>query len=586
MSRRVPGTGKRAFLWAVSLVLLIAAVYSPVLRNDFVNFDDDRYVTGNSHVRGGLSAEGARWAATATLTGNWHPLTWLSHMLDVELFGMNPAGHHATNVLLHAVNAVLLFLVLAGMTGAVGRSAFVAALFAVHPLHVESVAWVAERKDVLSTFFWLLALGAYLRYVRKRSAGAYTAVLLAFVAGLMAKPMVVTLPFVLLLLAYWPLGRFSRGGVQGTDGARDSAARDAGRGILLEKVPFLVLAGLSAVATYIAQAQAGTLNLAVQPYPWLRFTNALAAYIGYIAKMFKPTDLAVFYPLPGQPLPWWQALAAGVLLAGCSIAAIRAARRRAYLAVGWFWYLGTLVPVIGLVQVGGQAMADRYTYIPLIGLFVIVSWGGSDLAGRWHQRRAIPAVAAVLAVAALAVGARTQVGYWRDGVTLFGRALQVTSGNWMMHVNLGGEMLERGRFGEAVGHFREAARIAPGNATYHYKLGSALAAWGKLAEAARSYREALRLNPDYLEARNNLGSVLFELGREDEALGQFDQALRIDSGSDLAHHNIAEIRRKQGNYALALEHYRAALRINPDLKEARLGMDIALIQLSREKQRE
>jgi protein O-mannosyl-transferase len=573
-------------LGVAALVLVTAAVYGPVLRHGFVNFDDERYVTDNAHVLGGLGGKGLRWAATATHASNWHPLTWVSHMLDVELFGVNPAGHHFTSLLLHAVNAVLLFLVLKGMSGAAGRSALVAALFAVHPLHVESVAWVAERKDVLSACFWMLALGAYLRYVRKRGVGSYAVVLLAFLGGLMAKPMVVTLPFVFLLLDYWPLGRFSPGGRPGPDGAAGGFAPGLARsGLLLEKVPLLALSALSAAVTYLAQAKAGTLNLAVQPYPWLRISNALSAYLRYIGRMLFPADLAVFYPLPARPLPWWQAAAAGVLLAGVSLMAIRASRRRGYPVVGWLWYLGTLVPVIGLVQVGGQAMADRYTYLPLIGLFVVVSWGAWDLAGRRRGRRAL-ATAAVAAIAVLAVAARAQVGYWRDGVTLFTRALQVTADNWIMHVNLGGEMLERGRFEEAVGHFREAVRIAPGNAAYHYKLGSALAAWGKNAEAALSYREAVRLNPDYREARNNLGSVLFELGREEEALGQFAQVLRIDPGSDLAHYNIAEIRRKQGQYAPAIEHYRAALRINPDLREARLGLDIALIQLAREQRRE
>ena len=424
--------GRRAV--TVLLVVATLAVYAQVIRHDFVNFDDDKYVYENSHVRSGLTWKGIAWAFTTTVGGNWHPLTWLSHMLDCELFGLNAGYHHLVNVLLHILNSFLLLLVLEKMTGAFWRSATVAALFALHPLHVESVAWVAERKDVLSTLFFMLILWAYVPYAERPSRKRYGLICAFLVLGLMAKPMLVTVPFVLLLLDYWPLERLQLDESKGSDGTRGRPGRSGGGRkqaalrLIAEKVPLLALVAVSSAVTFVAQQRVGAMSMGTSVPLSGRIANALVSYFAYIGKMFWPSHLAVFYPYR-HAVPAWEWAGAALLLVGLSIIVVLAGQRRRYLSVGWFWYLGTLVPVIGLVQVGAQSMADRYTYVPLIGLFLIAVWGAADLTAVWSRgRTGLRALSGVVIVGCM-VATSFQVGTWKNGLTLFGHALKVTKAN-------------------------------------------------------------------------------------------------------------------------------------------------------------
>jgi tetratricopeptide (TPR) repeat protein len=436
--RRLP------LLLGAALALLTLAAYLPALHNGFVNLDDGLYVTGNPQVQKGITRAGGAWALTANVANNWHPLTLLSHQLDCQLFGLNPAGHHATSLLLHLVNTLLLFAVLRGMTGAVWRSAAVAALFAVHPAHVESVAWVAERKDVLSAFFWILAMAAWTGYARRPSLGRYLLVALMMILGLMAKPMVVTLPFALLLLDVWPLDRRGLGWQR----------------LIAEKLPLLAL---SAAASLVTLRYQRTSLAPLDLVPWsLRLANAAVSYAAYLGKLLLPRNLAVFYPIP-LAIPAWQVAAAAALLAALTALAVWKARRAPWLLVGWLWFLGTLVPVIGLVQVGRQAMADRYTYLPSIGLFVAVVWGIAwGIAALARERRAILFTAAAAAILALAAGTWMQAGYWRDSVALYRHALAATRGNYVAHVGLAKALTARRDWTGAEEQYRAALALRPG----------------------------------------------------------------------------------------------------------------------------
>jgi Flp pilus assembly protein TadD len=569
---------------------LIAAnliVYAPVWHHGFVNFDDDDYVTANPVVQHGLTWHGVAWALTTDHASNWHPLTWLSHMLDVQLYGLDPGAHHLTNLLLHIANTLLLFGLLNRMTGALGRSAFVAGLFAVHPLHVESVAWVAERKDVLSTLFWMLTLWAYVEYVKRPDLSQsglrrYAVVLLFFALGLLAKPMLVTLPFVLLLLDFWPLGRIGTGsnpagGVEISCDEWSSISR-----LVWEKVPLLVLAVASSIVTFVVHRRgAAVISLTAVPLQ-LRVENALVSYVVYIGKMLWPVHLAVLYPYP-RTLPAWWVATAFLFLVGMSVAVIRAGPRHPYLPVGWFWYLGTMVPVIGLIQVGDQAMADRYTYIPLIGLFIIVAWGVPDLLARWPLRLwkfvlptiSLPA-AAVLVILACAIAARGQLEYWEDSTTLWTHTLAVTTRNNIAHNNLGAVLADEGKIGEAIAHYSEALRIKPDYADAHNNLGVALDDQGKVDEAIAHYTEALLIKPTYADAHSNLGIALANQGKIDEAIAQFTEALRINPDSAKAHNNLGVALASQGKLDEAIAHFTEALRIKPDYTDAHNNLELAL----------
>jgi protein O-mannosyl-transferase len=594
----------RTVVLALALVAITLAAWSPVLQNDFVNYDDPVYVTENPHVQGGLTWAGAAWAFRTGEGANWHPLTWLSHMLDCQLWDLRPAGHHLTSLLFHAANTLLLFLLLKRLTGSDWRSALVAALFAWHPLHVESVAWVAERKDVLSTFFGLLALGAYARYVQCGDLKSpisnlrspwYAAALFLFALSLMSKPMLVTLPFLLLLLDYWPLARW-----QLVQGSKFPAAPAR---LLLEKLPFLALSAASCVVTFLVQ-QHGRAVVPAEALPLkARLLNGLLAYGGYVDKACWPVRLAVFYPY--HRLSWGPVLLAAAVVAGLTLAAVLWRRRWPGLCVGWFWFVGTLVPVIGLVQVGAQAMADRYTYLPLIGLFVAVAWVLPDLLGRW---KAAAGAAALLLCLILSWG---QLSYWKNSETLFRHALAVTTGNYVAHGNLGAALVVAGQPREAEAQFSAALRVHPGYYPAAYALGnlartngspeSALAWFNRalalrpgdaqvqynhavmLAEmqqedaAIAHYREALRLNPQLAPAHNNLAGLLLLQGQPDEALVHAQTALRLQPEFPQAHLNAGNALFLAEKFAQAEAHYRAALRLDPKLPTAHLRLGQALV---------
>jgi Flp pilus assembly protein TadD len=535
-------------------------VYAPVRRHEFVNLDDPAYVVENPQVGAGLTWSGARWAFTTGHAGNWHPLTWLSHMLDVQLFGMDAGPHHVTSALLHVANTLLLFGLLQRTTGAAGRSAVVAALFAVHPLHVESVAWVAERKDVLSAFFGLLAIWSYARYVRRPSAGRYAVVAMLFGLGLLSKPMLVTLPLVLLLLDFWPLGRLGSAPV---------------RRLLLEKLPLLAMSVASSLVTLSVQQQAGAVRSLESLPLWYRVANASTSYVVYLGQTLWPANLAAFYPFP-ESFPPWQLAACGALLAALSIVTLRAARHHPWLAFGWLFYVVTLLPVIGLVQVGVQAHADRYTYLPLIGVFVAAVWGVAELTKR---RPRLGAAGATLLVLACATAARAQVGHWRDSVALWEHALSATRANYRAHANLGHVLAKQGRTADAVVHYEEALRLQPGSADTHNNLGLALASLGRSDDAIRHYREALRAQPDYAEALNNLGIALLESGSAGDAVDALSRASALRPDLPGLRRNLAGAKNadgvafaQRGRAEEAVVRYREALGLEPDLAEARVNL--------------
>jgi hypothetical protein len=549
-------------LVAAGLVAATLAVYGEIGNNEFFNVDDDTYIRLNPHVRSGLSDSNMAWALTAFHAGNWHPMTWLSLQLDAQLFGRNPAGYHWINVLFHIANAVLLFGWLQWLTGALWRSAWVAALFALHPLHVESVAWVAERKDVLSTFFWMLTIIAYTWYARHPAWGRYGLVMLGFALGLMAKTMLVTLPFVLLLLDYWPLSRWRFGPAPSEIAARSFAAQSHAR-LLAEKLPLLALAAGASIVTISAQTQASLVQSFDEVPFGDRVANAVVSYIRYIGMMFWPMDLAAYYPHPRDTLPLWQALAAGCILVLVSIIVLKAGRRRPYLPVGWFWYLGTLVPVIGLVQVGTQALADRYTYVPLIGLFVVVVWRVTD----WWLGRDLPEVIlaafAGFTLALLMLVSWLQVRYWADSITMWMHTLHVTKNNYVAHSQVGLAYLNHGFSGEALPHFQEAARLRPDLPDMHCGVGAALFQQGKLKEARAQFEAALALAPRNSKTQTYLGTTDWRLGKIEQAIEHLTAAIEIDPRQIDAHLALAMIYENQGNSEAAARHLALVREIDP-----------------------
>ena len=612
------------------LAFITLALYWPALDSEFVHYDDPSYVTENTHVRTGLSRENVRWAFTNIHDGNWIPLCWLSLMLDAQLFGLEARGFHLTNVLLHAANTLLLFAALWQMTGAVWKSAVAAALFAVHPLHVESVAWVAERKDVLSTFFGFLALWAYARYVRlggtpraerwawrlqprpsktqsvppdPRQTMWYVISLAAFVLSLASKQMLVTLPLVLLLLDYWPLGRF---GISDKTGERGASApwlsqrpADTGRSpfsfldavgehwrrLLVEKVPFFALTALFCVVAFLAQRGGGAVLDFEELPPHVRVFNVVLVYAIYIRKAVWPYDLAFFYPHPGRAISMVHVTAAALLLVLLTSAAVRQARRRPYLLVGWLWYLGTLIPVIGLVQIGNQQMADRYTYVPLCGLIIAVTWLVPSLvpAGRWSER--IQLASAALILCALTAVSWRQIGTWRNDFTLYERALAVNDNNSPVHNSMGVWLVKRGRRDLALEHFRRAVDISPdfimarqNLASAHSDVGSSLALKGRLTEAITHFRLALDVDPEHVLARYNLANALCELGELDEARKHYLQVLAIDPESADAHNALGLLYLRQEKRKPAIERFREALRLDPGFRQARQNLRRALTE--------
>jgi tetratricopeptide (TPR) repeat protein len=560
-----------------ALLAATLAVYAPVLTHSFLDYDDSAYVTHNRTVQSGLSLAGCRWAWTTFHASNWHPLTWLSHMLDCQLFGLHPAGHHLTSVLFHLANALLLFLVLRCMTAAPWRSALVAGVFALHPLHVESVAWVAERKDVLSTFFGLLALGAYLHYVERPGPARYALVLGAFALSLLAKPMLVTLPFVLLLLDYWPLRRFPAEADQ-PPGPDETPPRPVPLPrLLLEKVPLLVLSVASCAVTLWAQSGHAVVSLERVPLG-ARLANAVLAYAGYLRKTVWPVDLAVFYPHPGAQVPWGQVLVSGLVLAVVTGLAVGLRRRQPALLVGWLWYLGTLVPVIGLVQVGGQSMADRYTYFPLIGIFLALAWCvPGRLAARPAARVGL-AVGAATVLAACALVTHSQLASWQDEGTVWEHALRVTENNAVAHLYLGTYLYNQGGTGEGVEHLREAARLDPGNALALHNLGLAQLQDGDTDGALELLTRAVALDPQVGLYENSLGLALVRKGRVDEAGRAFREAVRLAPEEAEPHFNLAAALDDQGDHRGATAAYQAGLRLEPKWPAQACRRAVALLQ--------
>jgi len=499
----------------ICLLLVVAtlSVYWQVKDFEFVNYDDPLYLGENPQVSSGLTCGSISWAFTAIHAANWHPLTWLSHMLDVHFYGINPGAHHLTNLLFHIANTLMVFFVLKQMTGTLWRSAVIAALFALHPLHVESVAWVAERKDVLSTFFWMLTLLFYIGYVRRPAIYKYLAVFLCFSLGLMSKPMLVTVPLIFLLLDYWPLGRFQIGP------QFDVKSAQPGKPVLFlvyEKIPFFILSAASGAVTIWAQQKGGTVSSLEMIPVSDRIANALVAYVAYIGKMFWPAELAVIYPY-SHDLPLWQIAGAGLIILSISLMLFKVRRRQPSFIFGWLWYLITLVPVIGLVQVGLQSMADRYTYVPIIGLFIMIVWGIPD---KWFQQRfgrAGLATAGSVLLLTMVATSWMQVRYWENSITLFERANKVVHANFVIHNNLGNALARKGRLNDAFGHYTLAMRINPGKAAdIHNNLGAALLVNGNIKEAIVQFRLALQIAPNHMDALKNLRKVSASHGKQSE----------------------------------------------------------------------
>lgn len=503
-------------------------VFWPLLDCGFINYDDPDYVTANENVRQGLTFAGVKWAFHASFASNWHPFTWLSHMLDWQIHGGKASGHHLTSLLFHAANTVLLFFLLLRMTQAKWRSAFVAALFAWHPLHVESVAWVSERKDVLSTFFFCLTLLSYTSYVREKAsrgkaAGRYCCTLMFFAAGLLSKPMLVTLPFLLLLLDYWPLHRFTAPGSNQGKGTPAGLRMKIIPGLLAEKIPFLLLSAASCFVTYIVQKEWGAVSLTLSL--GARCANAIVSYVRYIGKMFWPDNLSILYPLPDQ-WPGEVVLVSALVIAGVSAFSMWGMFRWPVIFTGWFWFVGTLVPVIGIVQVGMQAMANRYSYVPYIGLFITITWLTGDVLTR-ARLRWLPAGLAALVLAACIVITRLELPHWKDSITLFSQALSVTKDNPVVHDNLGCALMDAGRKQEAWPHFYEAVRLAPRFANPANNLGAFLAEEGKVDEAIHYLNIARELNPKFAKAHAKLGWVMAAVGRFEEAKTYYQEAIRL-----------------------------------------------------------
>lgn len=583
------------------LVVITFIVFFQLSGYDFVNFDDDLYITKNPRVQAGLTAKNVVWALSSTDLANWHPLTWLSHMLVVQLFGMNPGFHHLTNLFFHIANVLLIFLIFNKVTGAPWRSFCLAVLFALHPLNVESVAWVSERKGVLSTFFWVLTMWSYIRYVERPGLDRYLLVLLFFILGLMAKPMIVTLPFVLLLIDFWPLKRFKfvtsgsifnfhassrtrnvEGMIQ-TENTSDYDSCLASQPSLrpvFEKIPLFVLSAVSCAVTYLVQHSAGAVrSLEVIPLK-SRIANALVSYVTYIGETVYPQSLAVFYPYPAM-IPWWKVFGACLVLMSVSYLSWKSLSKYPYILVGWLWYLGTLLPVIGLVQVGSQAFADRYAYVPVIGLFIIIVWGATELMESWNYRRIVISLVATGVMVILSIITIKQVSYWKNSYKLFKHALEITSNNALAHNNFGNALVEQNKDEEAGRHYAEALRINPYYADAHYNLGRLLGTQEKYDEAINHYYAALKTNPRFKKAHYNLGNALAKAGRVAEAMRHFTETIRIDHSYAEAYNNLGVVLAKVGKLKEATSCFRRAIRINPDYKNAQKNLKATLIALEK-----
>jgi len=603
-------------MFCLFLTLVIVIIYGQVGSFDFVDWDDGLYVTKNVYVQKGLSVEGVIWAFTTPHAGSWQPITWLSHMLDSELYGLNPAGHHYTNVAFHTANTLLLFIILFRMTGALWQSAFVAALFAVHPLHVESVAWVSERKDVLSTFFGLLMIGAYYHYIKTPHFKNYLLVIIFFSLGLLAKPMVVTFPFVLLLLDFWPLKRIR---LKNNYDLKSESSTYYGSKInfqlIVEKIPLFILAVIQCTLTFIIQRRDGIMVPLEVLSLKTRIANTLVSYVDYVLKTFWPHNLAYYYPYSIDTFSVWQICGAALLITSVIFGAIYLSRQYSYVLVGLFWYFVTLVPVIGLVQVSDQAMADRYTYIPLIGFFIIVAWGVPDILKQWQYRKTFLCVSAAIILSLLTTRAFFQTRHWKNSVTLFENAVKINENNYHalnnlvtaltgngkyhdaflylnralktdpqkvhLRMNLANVLFLQSKPDKAISLYREILQTDTKNADVHYNLAYVLSAQGKLEEALSLYKETLRIDPEYLKAHYNLGNIYFNQGKTAEAFMHYAEIIKIKPDYVQAYNKLGFILFKQGKFKEAGVFFSKALQIDPCFSEARANLDIVRKRMSK-----
>ncbi|MCL6520107.1 MAG: tetratricopeptide repeat protein [Armatimonadetes bacterium] len=605
----------------IGLIIIIGtfAVFSPALYNQFV-YDDEQYLLQNFHVRQGLTANGLVWSFKSMYAANWHPLTWMAHMVDCSIYGLKPWGHRLSNLLIHSANAFFLFILLVRLTGYVWRSAFVAALFAVHPLRLESVIWIAERKDVLSTLFFMLILLAYARYVKFPTTCTYILMIVLYVLGLMSKPMLVTLPLVLLLLDFWPIGRM---GFIGSSSLNCFPSKI--RGLLIEKIPLFILALASGVVTFVAQKSGGAMSvLNVSSLP-SRILNAFLSYIGYLFHMFWPARLAIYYPYPELKQLTWKGILSGLFIIAITALAFRTARKHPYLVFGWFWYLLTLIPVIGIIQVGGQAMADRYTYIPLIGIFVVVAWGvpslfefagvNGKLAANRNEKLPLHAfrrysvlpITGGLCLIAFMISTLIQIGYWRNNITLFSRALQISHRNYFALNALGLALAKKERHDQAIPFYRKALEIAPRYFDAYINLGISLEAKGRLQEAFEQYMLALKINPKSAIVHNNLGVVFAKMGNSSQAKDEFEKAIQLDPTYAAAQRNLKRLLRSlvggsattaedyyrmglafldQGKLEGAVDQFRKAVQLKPNHSGAWNALGMTLSKLGRLKEAE
>jgi tetratricopeptide (TPR) repeat protein len=549
------------FIYLV-LILSTLVVFLQARNFDFVNFDDNKYVYENPEVLNGLTIDGIIWAFTTNVMANWHPLTWLSLMLDCQMFGKNPGDMHIVNVLFHLANTLLLFAVLRKMTGTLWPSAFAAAAFAVHPMHVESVAWIAERKDVLSTFFLFLTMLSYAAYVRKKSIFRYLLTLFLFATGLLSKPMLVTLPFLLILLDYWPLERIRKG--------QFSFYKS-----VIEKIPFIILTAVASVITFFVQLKEhGVIDLAVLSLKG-RILNVFISYARYIYKLFWPQKLAVFYPLDYQKFALWQVAMCVLLLAAVTILVIYLRQKRKYLVTGWFWFAGTLIPVIGLVHIGLQAYADRYTYIPYTGLFIMIAWGLPDILSKWKFRKTALGLSMAAALSILGFYAHRQAGFWKDNMTLFSHANEVTQDNYLAHQNLGAAYSNAGSYRESIEEYRRAIQIKANDSRPYFGLGIVYGKLGRGQEEIESYKQALKLEPDNVEAMLNLGAAYEKQGLYQEAAESYRQAIKIKMDYADAYFNLGIVYCKLGQYQDAAEACQKAIKIRPNFVESYVCLGIS-----------
>jgi len=551
-----------------------------VQNHEFINFDDNLYIHDNPNIKNGLTLQSIKWAFTNFYAGFWFPITWLSHIVDYTLYGLNPKGHHFNNLLFHVLNSILLFLIFYRTTGKLWRSSFVAALFALHPLNVEPVAWISSRKDVLSTFFWMLTIWLYIFYTKRPNLKRYISVLVSFIFGLMSKPMVMTLPFVLILLDYWPLERLkiNRFSIDYSPQIQSTCTKGiAPKAIHLvyEKMPLLALSVIASLIAYYAEKKVGALP-SLSSYPFdIRLANAMVSYAGYISKMFWPFHLAIYYPHPGMP-QWPQIITALLILFPASFFAVKSYKTHPYFLVGWLWYLGALIPVIGLVQIGAHAMADRYTYVPLIGLFIILAWGIPELIKHQPHRNVILSISGAIFILFSMATTWKQVQYWKNGITIFRHALAETKDNYLMHYDLGYELNLKGKLDEASYHFSEAIRIKPDYEDAHNNLGVILAQGNNMDEAISHFLKVLEKNPNNTHAWDNLEVALSQLNEINEKISFMLQAENIRSDHPETYYNLGVMLENHGKFEMAVSHFSKAILMRPDYAEAYYNLGLVL----------